>query len=157
GLDPISADVVRHGGLFAYNKARLAGEVSPPHLTTAARPMTLCEKIIAAHAVVDAKAGKIGVPAVAPGDALFARTDVRFSHEYVPPMAESFFRAALGDGAQVSEPESVWAFRDHLTFLDHVIPEAHVKLGLREQAASLATVQETFTKRHGIKLYGEVV
>jgi 3-isopropylmalate/(R)-2-methylmalate dehydratase large subunit len=33
-----------------------------------------------------------------------------------------------------------------------VIPEAHIKLGLREQAASLATVQESFTKRHGIKL-----
>src|SRR3954447_25100368 len=30
GLDPISASVVEHGGLFAYNKARLAGRVSPP-------------------------------------------------------------------------------------------------------------------------------
>ncbi len=30
GLDPISAAIVEHGGLFAYNKARLAGEVSPP-------------------------------------------------------------------------------------------------------------------------------
>ncbi len=27
GLDPISAAIVEHGGLFAYNKARLAGEV----------------------------------------------------------------------------------------------------------------------------------
>src|SRR6266516_4480938 len=30
GLDPISKDIVEHGGLFNYNKARLAGEVSPP-------------------------------------------------------------------------------------------------------------------------------
>jgi 3-isopropylmalate/(R)-2-methylmalate dehydratase large subunit len=157
GLDRISADVVEFGGLFAYNRARLAGEVSPPTIETPPRPMTLCEKVIAAHAVVDAKAGKIGVPAVKPGDALFVRTDVRFSHEYVTPMAESFFRAALGPDAVVSEPETVYAFRDHLTFLDRVIPEAHVKLGLREQAASLATVQEAFTTRHGIKLYGEVV
>src|SRR5271163_3363126 len=71
GLDRISADVVEFGGLFAYNEARLAGEVSPPVLTTPARPMTLCEKIIAAHAVVDAAEGRLGVPAVAPGDALF--------------------------------------------------------------------------------------
>lgn len=156
GLDPISRDVVEHGGLFAYNKARLAGEVSPPAITTSQRPMTLVEKIIAAHAVVDAAAGKLGVPAVAPGDALFVRTDVRFSHEYVTPMAESLFRAALGPDATVTEPESVFAFRDHLTFLDKVIPEAHIKLGLREQAASLATVQESFTKKQGIKLYGEV-
>src|SRR3977135_1919692 len=30
GLDPISQSIVEHGGLFDYNKARLAGEVSPP-------------------------------------------------------------------------------------------------------------------------------
>src|SRR5687767_1665054 len=30
GLDPISKDIVEYGGLFNYNKARLAGEVSPP-------------------------------------------------------------------------------------------------------------------------------
>jgi 3-isopropylmalate/(R)-2-methylmalate dehydratase large subunit len=156
GLDPVSRDVVELGGLFAYNKARLAGEVSPPAIETPARPMTLCEKIIAAHAVVDARADAVGVPAVKPGDALFVRTDVRFSHEYVTPMAESFFRAGLGPDAKVTEPESVFAFRDHLTFLDKVIPEAHIKLGLREQAASLATVQEAFTTRQGIKLYGEV-
>ncbi|MFT3774109.1 MAG: aconitase family protein [Minicystis sp.] len=157
GLDPISRDVVEFGGLFAYNKARMAGEVSPPTIETSARPMTLCEKIIAAHAVVDARADKIGVPAVKPGDALFVRTDVRFSHEYVTPMAESLFRAGFGPDATVAYPESVFAFRDHLTFLDRVIPEAHIKLGLREQAASLATVQESFSTKQGIKLYGEVV
>ena len=157
GLDPISAAVVEYGGLFTYNRARLAGETTPPAVTTAPRPMTLCEKIIAAHAIVDAKTGAIGVPAVKPGDALFVRTDVRFSHEYVTAMADSLFREGAGADAVVAEPESVFAFRDHLTFLDQIMPEAHVKLGLREQAASLATVQETFTKRHGIKLYGEVV
>jgi len=156
GLDAISRDVVEYGGLFTYNKARLAGEVSPPEITTAPRPMTLCEKIIAAHAIVDARTGKMGVPAVRPGDALFVRTDVRFSHEYVTPMAESLFRAGFGGDANVSEPESVYAFRDHLTFLDVVMPEAHKKLGLQEQAASLATVQESFSKKHHVKLYGEV-
>jgi 3-isopropylmalate/(R)-2-methylmalate dehydratase large subunit len=157
GLDPISAEVVVYGGLFAYNKARLAGETTPPAITTAPRPMTLVEKIIAAHAIVDAKTGQLGVPAVKPGDALFVRTDVRFSHEYVTAMAESLFRQGAGADAKVAEPESVFAFRDHLTFLDQVMPEAHLKLGLREQAGSLATVQESFTKKNGIKLYGEVV
>ena len=157
GLDPISADVVEYGGLFAYNKARIAGEVSPPQIDTAARPMTLCEKIVAAHAIIDARAGKLGVPAVKPGDALFVRADVRFSHEYVTPMAESLFKAGLGEDATVTHPESVFAFRDHLTFLDKVIPEAHVKLGLREQADSLATVQQAFAEKHRVKLYGEVV
>jgi 3-isopropylmalate/(R)-2-methylmalate dehydratase large subunit len=40
------------------------------------------------------------VPAVQPGDALFVRTDVRFSHEYVTPMAEALFRGALGESAR---------------------------------------------------------
>jgi len=93
---------------------------------------------------------------VRPGDALFVRTDVRFSHEYVTPMAEALFLAGLGADAAVTDPRSVFAFRDHLTFLDRIMPEAHVKLGLREQAASLATVQQSFAERQGIRLYGEV-
>jgi 3-isopropylmalate/(R)-2-methylmalate dehydratase large subunit len=156
GRDPISASIILHGGLFAYNRARMAGQASPPAVQTERRPMTLCEKIIAAHAVVDARSGKLGVEAVKPGDALFVRTDVRFSHEYVTPMAEALFREGFGPEARVSEPESVFAFRDHLTFLDKVMPPAHLKMGLREQAQSLATVQETFSKQQSIKLYGEV-
>ncbi len=156
GLDPIATEVVRHGGLFAYNQARLAGKTVPPAVTTPPRPMTLCEKIIARRAIADAKTGRLGIPAVQPGDALFVRTDVRFSHEYVTPMAEALFKNGLGPDAKVTDPQSVFAFRDHLTFLDRIMPEAHVKMGLREQAASLATVQEAFTKKQGVRLYGEV-
>ncbi len=156
GLDPIAAEVVRHGGLFAYNQARLRGTTVPPPVTTKARAMTLCEKIISQRAIADAKTGRLGIPATAPGDALFVRTDVRFSHEYVTPMAEALFKMGLGADAKVTDPESVYAFRDHLTFLDRIMPEAHVKMGLKQQAASLATVQEAFTKRQGVKLYGEV-
>jgi 3-isopropylmalate/(R)-2-methylmalate dehydratase large subunit len=157
GLDPISASVVEHGGLFAYNKARLAGRVSPPPITTPARPMTLCEKILAAHAIVDARAGTTGAVAVKPGDAFFARADVRFSHEYVTPMAEALFRQGFGDEARVNEPESVYAFRDHLTFLDLIMPKAHKEMGLDEQARKLAVVQDAFATREGVKVYGEVV
>jgi 3-isopropylmalate/(R)-2-methylmalate dehydratase large subunit len=156
GLDPISAAIVEHGGLFAYNRARLAGETTPPAITTPARPMTLCEKILAAHVIADAKTGALGVPGVKPGDAFFARTDVRFSHEYVTPMAESLFVAEMGKDARVTDPESVFAFRDHLTFLDLVMPRAHRDMGLKEQAEELATVQDAFTKKQGVKLYGEV-
>jgi 3-isopropylmalate/(R)-2-methylmalate dehydratase large subunit len=153
GLDPISQSIVEHGGLFNYNKARLAGEVSPPPLETKPRPMTIVEKIIARHAFV--RAGKIGVEAVKPGDALFAVADVRFSHEYVTPMAESLFKQALGAGARVSEAESVFAFRDHLTFLSRVMSPKHREMGLLEKADGLATTQESFTTSQNIKLYGE--
>lgn len=153
GIDPISQDIVRHGGLFNYNKARLSGKVTPPPIDTPPRPMTIVEKIIAKHAFVTA--GKIGVPAVKPGDALFAVADVRFSHEYVTPMAESLFKQALGPDARVSEPESVFAFRDHLTFLGRVMSPKHREMGLLEKAAGLATTQESFTTKQNIRLYGE--
>jgi 3-isopropylmalate/(R)-2-methylmalate dehydratase large subunit len=153
GLDPISQDIVTYGGLFNYNKARLAAKVSPPPLETAPRPMTIVEKIIAKHAFVSA--GNIGVAAVKPGDALFAVADVRFSHEYVTPMAESLFKQALGQDARVSEPESVFAFRDHLTFLGRVMSPKHRQMGLLEKAEGLATTQESFTSQQQIKLYGE--
>jgi len=178
-LDPISRDIVEYGGLFNYNKARLAGEVSPPALelagvrsprvskgsdaegalpygrasdTTPRRPMNIVEKIIARHAFV--KAGTIGVESVKPGDALFAVADVRFSHEYVTPMAASLFTQALGDVA-ITEPASVFAFRDHLTFLSKVMSPKHREMGLLEKAEGLATTQESFTKKQGIRLYGE--
>src|SRR6267143_4931492 len=153
GLDPISRAIVEHGGLFNYNKARLAGKVSPPPLATGKRPMTIVEKIIARHAFVTA--GKIGVEAVKPGDALFAVADVRFSHEYVTPMAESLLKQALGPDARVTEPESVFAFRDHLTFLGRVMSQKHRDMGLLERADGLANTQEDFTTKQGIRLYGE--
>src|ERR1700694_3396375 len=34
GLDPISQSIVEYGGLFNYNKARLAGDVTPPPVET---------------------------------------------------------------------------------------------------------------------------
>ncbi|MCA1564064.1 MAG: 3-isopropylmalate dehydratase [Acidobacteria bacterium] len=152
GLDPISQAIVEYGGLFNYNKARLAGETVPPAVETKARPMNIVEKIIARHAFV--RAGRVGVEAVKPGDALFAVADVRFSHEYVTPMAESLFKGALGADAQVTEAESVYAFRDHLTFLGRVMSDDKKKMGLLERADGLAVTQENFTAIQGIKLYG---
>src|SRR6266849_4458115 len=153
GLDPISQDIVSYGGLFNYNKARLAGAVLPPLLETEVRPMTIVEKIIARHAFVSA--GKIGVRAVKPGDALFAVADVRFSHEYVTPMAEALLNQSLGPQARVTEPDSVFAIRDHLTFLGRVMSPKHREMGLLEKAEGLATTQENFAALQGIKLYGE--
>jgi 3-isopropylmalate/(R)-2-methylmalate dehydratase large subunit len=151
GLDPISQAIVEYGGLFNYNKARLAGETTPPAIETKKRPMNIVEKIIARHAFV--RAGRVGVEAVKPGDALFAVADVRFSHEYVTPMAESLFKGALGRDAQVTEAESVYAFRDHLTFLGRVMSDDKKKMGLLERADGLAVTQEDFTRAQGIKLY----
>ena len=153
--DPITREIVARGGLFPYNVARLEGRVQAPVPRGGPRPMTLAEKILARHFVADAGSGRLGVESVQPGDAGFVRTDYRFSHEYVTPMAASFFEASLGAGAKVVEPETVLFFRDHLTFLKFVMPPERVAEGLLEAADELARRQEAFARRQGIRLHGE--
>src|SRR5256886_4775427 len=82
GEGEITRGIIEYGGLFNFNVARLQGKgvLSPP--VTPPRPMTLGEKIIARHWVVDPARGKIGVPAGKPGGAGVVVTDARVSHEY---------------------------------------------------------------------------
>src|SRR5256884_2089876 len=156
GEGEITRGIIEHGGLFNFNVARRQGKVvlAPP--VTPARPMTLGEKIIARHWVVDPARGKIGVPAVKPGDEGFVVTDVRFSHEYVTPMAAIFFEQLVGDGERVVDPGSILMFRDHLTFLPEAMTPERVKEGLLDVALELEKKQRAFAQKQGIKLYGEL-
>jgi 3-isopropylmalate/(R)-2-methylmalate dehydratase large subunit len=119
------------------------------------RPMTVAEKIFARNWVVDAARGQYGVPWVKPGDSGFVRTDYRFSHEYVTPMAAIFFEEKLGPDARVTDPDSIIMFRDHLTYLHEVMPQERVQLGLLDVATQLKHKQQEFAEKQGIKLYGE--
>jgi len=56
----------------------------------------------------------------------------------------------------VSDAKSIFAFRDHLTFLDLIMPKAHRDMGLDTQAKKLAVVQQGWADAQGVKLYGEV-
>lgn len=152
----ITKGIIEFGGLFNYNVARLQGLVTVPEITTPPRPMNLAEKIFARHWITDASAGKMGVPAVVPGDQGFVRTDIRFSHEYVTPMAAIFFEQLVGPDEPINHPESVLFFRDHLTFLDQVMRPEHVEMGLLDVAAQLEAKQRLFAEKKGIRLYGQL-
>src|SRR5437588_12782763 len=99
---------------------------------------------------------KVGVPYVKPGDTGFARTDLRFSHEYGTPMASIFYEHYMGKDAPVNDKASILFFRDHLTFLDDVISEEKKKMGLLDLATQLKLKQVEFAKAQGIKLHGEL-
>src|SRR5208337_265472 len=132
GEDEITRQVIEYGGLFPFNVARMQKKVLLPPIKTEKRPMTLAEKIFARH-MIDSRVGT-GAPArpagqspagsaknsaaVKPGDTGFARADLRFSHEYVTPMAAIFFEHYVGKEAKVNDPSTILFFRDHLTFLD---------------------------------------
>jgi 3-isopropylmalate/(R)-2-methylmalate dehydratase large subunit len=150
GEDEITRQVIEYGGLFPFNVARLQKRVFLPPIVTPKRPMTLAEKIFARH-MRDSNGN-----AVQPGDTGFARADLRFSHEYVTPMAAIFFERYVGKEAKVNDPSSILFFRDHLTFLDEVISEEKKKLGLLDLATQLKLKQQDFAAKQGIKLHGEL-
>ncbi len=160
GEDEITRQVIEYGGLFPFNVARMQGKVFLPAIGSEGespaptRAMTLAEKIFARH-MLDEN-GKVGVTAVKPGDTGFARADLRFSHEYVTPMAAIFFERYVGKDAKVNDPSSILFFRDHLTFLDEVISEEKKKLGLLDLATQLKLKQQDFAVKQGIKLHGEL-
>jgi len=156
GEGGITRGIVEHGGLFQYNVARLQGKVQVPAVTTARRPMTLAEKIIARRWVADLSGDRVGVPYVKPGDEGFVRTDIRFSHEYVTPMAAIFWRDHVGAQEKVVDPGSIFFFRDHLTFLELAMTDERKAEGLLDVALELKRKQEEFAAEQGITLYGEL-
>jgi 3-isopropylmalate/(R)-2-methylmalate dehydratase large subunit len=156
GLDAITAEIVRRGGLFTFNHARLAGDFQVPIPDHAPRPMTLAEKILARNTVVDATSGRMGIPCVKPGDGLFVKAHWRFSHEYVTPMAASFLKQAMGEDVQLRDSQHILAFRDHLTFLEQAMDPERNQTGLLEVAKRLKHAQEDFCSKHGIRLHGEL-
>jgi 3-isopropylmalate/(R)-2-methylmalate dehydratase large subunit len=167
GEDEITRQVIEYGGLFPFNVARLQKKVFLPAISGEKRPMTVAEKIFAAHmAPASVGTGVLARPGersaavsetyVKPGDTGFARADLRFSHEYVTPMAAIFFEHYVGKDAKVNDPSSIIFFRDHLTFLDEVISEEKKKLGLLDLATQLKLKQQDFAAKQGIKLHGEL-
>ncbi|MXY31991.1 MAG: 3-isopropylmalate dehydratase [Gammaproteobacteria bacterium] len=155
GKDDITRQIIEYGGLFEFNVARMQGRATVPVARSSARPMTLAEKIFARHWVVDPADGTVGVDAVTPGEAGFFRTDIRFSHEYVTPMAAIFFEQKMGPEGRVRDPDSVLFFRDHLTFLHKAMSQERIEEGLLEVANQLEVKQREFAEKQGIRLYGE--
>ena len=185
GTDEITRQIIEYGGLFEFNVARLQGKVTlpapravtgapggdgpigasgrpdaspgvaPVPATNTPRPMTLGEKIFASKWVVDAATDQVGTEWAEPGEAGFFRADIRFSHEYVTPMAAIFFEQKLGTDAKVLDPDSVIFFRDHLTFLHKVMSQERIEQGLLAVANELEVKQREFSEKQGIRLYGE--
>jgi len=157
GAGQIQRDIIEYGGLLDYAVARLKGLVTVPKpVTQEGRPMTIAEKIIAKHWVEDLSQEKLGIPAVKPGDAGFVRADIRFSHEYVTPMASAFWDEFAGPDAGLNDPDSIYFFRDHLAFLDQVMTEERKAQGLLDAANGLNERQKEFAARKGVRLHGEL-
>jgi 3-isopropylmalate/(R)-2-methylmalate dehydratase large subunit len=155
GKDPLTAEIIRCGGLFGYTRARRQGAAALPLPGRTHRPMTLAEKILARSARADLPSGSTGLPAVAPGDGLLVRTDWRYSHETITNLAALMLRHELGDSAALRDPASILAFRDHLTFIGRFQIHEREQPGFQDVARRLKTFQDQFCAANGVRLHGE--
>ena len=152
----IERDIIEYGGLLEYAVARLKGLVTVPEIVAdLERSETIAEKIMARHWLKDGSGADIGVPRIKPGDTGFLRTDLRFSHEYVTPMASTFWQDFAGE-ADLNDTDSILFFRDHLAFLDEVITEDRKAAGLLDAAHALHDRQREFATAKGVRLHGEL-
>jgi 3-isopropylmalate/(R)-2-methylmalate dehydratase large subunit len=154
--DPLSAAIVRAGGLLAYGARALAGAraVASQH---DGRPHTLFEKIVERHrlALRPAPAAVLADAPVAPlqvGQAGFVRTDLRFIHEYYTGMVAHMLDARFGPGLALHEPAGIVTFEDHLSYV-HASP-VHVSQGLVGDVLGLSRAHRAFVQRFGLKDHG---
>jgi 3-isopropylmalate/(R)-2-methylmalate dehydratase large subunit len=149
GEDELTAELIRRGGLFRLSQARRAGWSQAPR-SRSQRAMTYAEKIIARAASSESKP----LVSVQAGESLFIRTDWRYSHEYVTPMAATALEKATQGNYSLHDKQSIVCFADHLTFVHHSMSAANKAIGLLDAAQQMQGVQQQFCERHGIKLHG---
>ncbi|WP_316412189.1 aconitase family protein [Mesoterricola silvestris] len=153
GLDALTAEIIRQGGLFDFTRARRDGTAMIPVPSRGPAPMTYGEKILARAARNGA--GR-GLASVAPGDGILVKADWRFSHETVTPLAVAMLRKGLGEEVPMEDPGTILAFRDHLTFMGRFYTQDEGQPGLMEVARRIKKLQEEFCAANGIRLHGDV-
>ncbi len=111
--DPITQLKIRSGGLFAFSKALAEGKIELPPVTTGARSLTMCEKILASRA-------RPAREFVKPGDALVVNVDGGYSHEFTTAQVHYFLEQEYGKGYTLQDPGRFAIFEDHLIYADEV-------------------------------------
>ncbi|MFK4105095.1 isocitrate/isopropylmalate family dehydrogenase [Streptomyces sp. NPDC019531] len=108
------------GGLFGFNRHTGQGK-DRADVDTAfddTRPLDIVEKIVQSH--LAPRNPLPDVASVRVGESYFLAADVRFSHEYVAPMAAGMFRREFGVEAGLDSPDSCYFFQDHLSLAAQV-------------------------------------
>lgn len=149
GANEIERAIIDLGGLFGVSRQG-SNSVRPGYAE--ARPLNAVEKIIQSHL-----APRNPLPegaSVEVGQSYFVRADVRFSHEYVTPMAAGMFGRQFGEDAAVNEPETCYFFQDHLSLADSVLTRRPDGTDLINRVAELGRRQAEFARQTGGHLVG---
>ena len=142
GYDPITRLIVECGGLFPFSKALQSGEIELPQPDTGERPMTMAEKVIARHLVG-------GEGCVAAGDAVLAKVDGGYSHEFTTAQVHHFLAEEYGAEYRLPNPSKFAVFEDHLFYADGVKRMAP----FLEKIQTLRDLQNEFQRHTGVRDY----
>ena len=145
GVDPITALVIEHGGLFPFSRALAEGRVALPALETRSRPMTMAEKILADHLLEPGTHGRY----VKPGDAIVVKVDGGYSHEFTSAQVHAFLRDEHGAGYRVRNPSKFAVFEDHLIYATGVKMYAR----FQDKIETLRRMQREFQRHAGVRDY----
>jgi 3-isopropylmalate/(R)-2-methylmalate dehydratase large subunit len=143
--DPVTRAIVESGGLFAFASAYKSGKTRVPPPPTPARPMTMAEKILAAHV-----SGSEGKPQfVKPGDVCLVKVDGGYSHEFTTAQVHYFLQQEYGQSYSIPAPAKFAVFEDHLLYADGVKRMAP----FAPQIQTLRDLQNEFQRHTGVRDY----
>ena len=145
-LDPVTQEILKAGGLFAFNKAYERGELEVPAPTTKGHPMTMAEKIVLSH--LELAEGQTA-DSVKPGDTCLVKVDAGYSHEFTTAQVHEFLREEYGEDYQVQNKDTFAVFEDHLLYADGVAKMAPFASTIQ----TLRDLQNEFQRHTGVRDY----
>jgi len=145
GYDPVTRAILEAGGLFPFSAKVRAGEIRVPLPSTAKRPMTMAEKILASH-LIGAEPGSAWVQ---PGDCCLVRVDAGYSHEFTTAQVHHFLGQEYGADYRVTNPKKFAVFEDHLLYADGVPKMAPFS----DLIETLRRLQREFQGHTGVRDY----
>ena len=143
--DDVTSLIIESGGIFPFAERMKSGEISLPEVSNPARPMTMVEKMIANKLL-----GQNGsTPYVLPGDAVIAKVDGGYSHEFTTAQVHEFLKMEYGPNYKLPNPPKYAVFEDHLLYATDV-PRFSP---FTEKIQTLRDMQKTFQQHTGVRDY----
>jgi 3-isopropylmalate/(R)-2-methylmalate dehydratase large subunit len=146
GYDPVTRAMLESGGLFPFAARYRAGEVEVPLPSTAERPMTMAEKVLAAK-LLDLADGQRAW--VRPGDVALVKVDGGYSHEFTTAQVHYFLSQAYGPDYRLPHPDHFAVFEDHLLYATGV----ERMRPFEAQIQTLRDLQHEFQRHTGVRDY----
>ena len=134
--NPVVNAIIEAGGLIPFNQQRLQNKILIPKSTTASRPMTMTEKMLALAS---------GNDYVQPGEIVFATVDLAMSHDAIAAPVFRLFHQHFGENAEIWDARKVVLVADHFIQVNDIRPDS--------QATKLYKDMVVYAKRHNCKLF----